>query len=272
LLAAALLIDSVVLSIQAPVALAHGTCNSTSANKFVGFQLLRDDFTGVRTQIEKNNPPLCTQGSTLVPSWSLSWISLEGGNDPFVPGIEIYQGGYAKCPSSSVPASCPSNGGVVYYWIYYAREEGVCGPEFNTNFVDLGDAGSGLHSFKIALASDGTTYDFFIDNVVRYSVSYAAMNYCWGGTGITGAEWQNEMLNKGDSVGGTTADTEYWFDNHWKNANGWHEVNADVGSCTISIRPGVSGFNNEPALWGCYVVNQDGTAYSNIWRVWDKRD
>ncbi len=100
--------------------MAMATCSSANGKS--------GTFTGVSSEIEWVNSHLCVQTGNNDQSWSLSWVSLDGPNSDSIPGISIYQGGFAKC--ASVDTTCDANGGVSYHWVYYAREQGPCGDAY----------------------------------------------------------------------------------------------------------------------------------------------
>lgn len=252
------------LAVDPDAVAAHGGCYTNLDNRFLGMGRSDPQIIGVRAEIEYNNPHLCTQipGDTKG-SWSLSWVSVDGRDAP--DGLNIFQGGYAKCPPPDV-GSCPGNGGVPYYWWYYGHETGPCGMATSTGFVDVGDASTGAHLFKIVRETfeDGTYYTFRIDGLLKKALQSWKVSLCWNGEGVQAAEWQNEMLSGGDSPGGTPADRERWRDSAYRDSSGWHDINRTVGSGCDA--------NSYPVYWRCEVVDQDGTDRSNTWRVWDVRD
>ncbi len=231
-------------------------CAGSTASKFLGNGTSPSGLIGVYTEIEREGKQLCTQGSgTPVGSWSLSWISLDGSDTKSIPGINIFQGGYAQCPPPTV-GSCPYNGGVLYFWDYYAHEYGVCGAAFNTGFIDYGNPSSGYHFFQISRV--GTQYNFYIDEVLRDHWSRAAIETCWS-SGIVGGEWQNEMLNDSDQGGGHVGNPQGFHKNQYQTSTGWHNANRTLGyKCDA---------NSNTAHWHC---NTSSTA-ANYFDAYDDR-
>ena len=208
---------------------------------------------GAYAEIEYFNESLCTQGATTVNSWSLSWVSLDGPQSSSVPGIDIFQGGYAKCPDPTV-GSCPWNAGITYYWVFYAREQGACGAAFNTGFIKIANAAAGIHFFQVSKV--GSNYNFYIDEVLKYQRSLADIDTCW--PGVSAVEYQDEMLNNGDQAGGTVSNHQSFAEVQYQNATGWHyESRASGAACDA---------NSFPASWRC---NWDYTGHN--FYPWDAR-
>lgn len=230
LLLVGLVVAGGVAAAAAPsVAAWSATCGSTSTNKFLGNGKSGSGLIGVYSEIEYINKGLCVQGSSIIGSWSLSWVSLDGPQ-PNVPGVNIFQGGYAKCPPASV-GSCPYNLGNTYSWVYYGRKQGACGVAFNTGFVKIGNVSSGTHFFQISKV--GSQYNFYVDQVLKYHRSLADIETCW--PGVTGMEWQNEMLNDGDQGGGPVSNHQNFDANQYQNATGWHPANRALGRPAMPI-------------------------------------
>lgn len=225
-----------------------------SVNKFLGNGRGGSGLKGVYGEIEKLNQILCTQGATKLGSWALAWVSLDGPQTDSVPGIDIYQGGYAQCPPPDV-GSCPWNNGVNYLWIYYAREQGACGLAFNTGFINQGNSPSGYHFFQASKV--GNFYNFYIDEVFKHARTAANIDTCW--PGVTGVEWQNEMLNSRDQGGGRVANPQGHHNNQYQNATGWHDANRTLGSNCDA--------NSNPADWNCRTSNNVQRNFSS----WDDR-
>lgn len=228
-------------------------CNSTWANKFLGNGRAGTAIIGVYSEIQYINKGLCVQAfGSPVHSWSLSWVSLDGR--PAAVGLNIFQGGYAKCPPSSV-GSCPYNNGASYTWVYYAHEQGACGLAFNTGFVKIANATSGTHFFQISKV--GSQYNYYIDEQLKYHRSVSDISTCW--SGVTGAEWQNEMLNNGDQGGGPPSDHQEFGANQYQNGSGWHPANRTLGDYCDA--------NSYPTDWHC----RTSTVDANLFRSWDDR-
>lgn len=227
-------------------------------NLFVGEYQPSSSLRGVYSEIEFFNEQLCVQGATPDYSWSLSWVSLEGPNSDSIPGVSIYQGGYAKCPPPEV-GSCPWNGGASYYWYFFGWEEGPCGDAFNTGMVKApkGNATAGIHDFQISKV--GSNYYYWIDEVVQGSRPAWNLDECWGGTGPRLAEWTNEMLDQGDQNGGTVANHQSFANNQYQDATGWRRLNLPkLNPCRN---------NAQPSVWACYIAtNRNDWFYS-----WDRR-
>ncbi len=230
-------------------------CVAPSTNKFLGNGLSTSGIKGVYTEIEKLGKQLCTQGSSPLGSWSLSWISLDGPQSDSTPGIDIFQGGYAQCPPATV-GSCPYHGGNLYLWDYYGHEQGSCGLAFNTGIIYDGlPVASGYHFFQISKV--GTTYNYYIDEGFVRSRTAAEIDACW--PGVVAAEWQNEMLNSSDQGGGRTANPQGFHKNQYQTSSGWHNMNRTLGSACDA--------NSNPAHWHC---NQSATS-ANYFDAYDDR-
>jgi hypothetical protein len=210
---------------------------------------------GIYSEITYVNENLCVQGpDPLVGSWSLSWVSLDGPQDDATPGIDIFQGGYAKCPDPFV-GSCPWNSGVTYYWVSYGHEQGACGAAFNTGFIKIANAATGVHSFQVSRV--GTQYNFYIDEVLKYHRSLADIDTCW--PGASQIEWQNEMLNNGDQGAGTVSKHLMFDNNQYQNSTGWHPQNRTLNTPCDA--------NSNPTDWAC---NNSGT-FADRFNAWDRR-
>lgn len=230
------------------------SCQSTSANKFLGTGRGGSGLVGVYSEIQFVEKSLCTQGSTSVPSWSLSWISIDDGGQGS--GLNIYQGGYAKCPPPTVPGSCPYNIGTSYYWVYYAREQSSdCGLAWNTGFIDLGNVFTGFHEFQISKVSG--SYNFYIDHALKHQRTAFDLETCW--PAIAQLEWKNEMLNNGDQGGGPLSEHQDFRNNQYKDGSGWHDANRTTSSLCEA--------NSYPTHWYC----RTSPIHANTLKAWDDR-
>ncbi len=233
-------------------AAAWANCSGTSGNKFLGDGHASAGLKGVYAEIEYFNESLCVQGATKVGSWSLSWVSLDGpqtGAD----GVNIFQGGYAKCPPPIV-GSCPWNNGVTYYWYFYQHETGACGLVGGSpTIMKIANAGSGLHFFQISKV--GSNYNFYIDEVFKYGRPASDIDTCW--PGVTAVEYQDEMLNNGDQGGGTVSNHQLFGNIQYQDASGWHLEYQTPGSACA---------NSNPTNWRC---NWDYTGHN--FYPWDNR-
>lgn len=225
-------------------------------NLFVGETHSVSNLKGVYAEIEYFNEKLCVQGASPDPSWSLSWVSLDGQNSDSVPGLAIYQGGYAKCPPPSV-GTCPWNSGAPYYWYFYGREQGVCGAAFNTGIVKApkGNATSGIHEFQISEVS--STYYFWIDHVVQNSRPQSDIDTCWGRIPLV--EWENEMADPGDQNGGTVSNHQSYGNTQFQDNAGWHAHSLSLGQPCQN--------NAQPSVWRCFVASNVGDYFYS----WDTR-
>ncbi|MBA2719025.1 MAG: hypothetical protein H0U52_07270 [Chloroflexi bacterium] len=209
---------------------------------------------GAYTEIERLDKMLCTPQTTRYPSWSLSWVSLEG---PASTGENnIFQVGFAKCPAFSV---CPYNGGALYYFSYYERATGVCGADFREWHVEdalvPNPGAAGYHFFQVSKV--GTTYNLYIDETFIRSKSVHDVETCWGG--VKSAEWQNETLNDNDQAGGRVANPQGFHKNQYQTSAGWQNANRTLGSkCNA---------NSLPGIWHC---NTSGTT-ANYFDAYDGR-
>ena len=229
------------------------SCVSPTANKFLGNAFYTSGLKGVYSEIEYIDKSLCVQGATRSDSWSLSWVSLDGPQDSGTPGVDIFQGGYAKCPPPSV-GNCPYSYGLTYIWVFYGHEQGACGLASNTGFVKIANATSGMHFFQISKV--GTNYNFYYDESLKYSRPQADVDTCW--PGINNAEWQNEMLNNGDQGGGPLSNHQAFANNQYQTSV-WHDFNRTLGaSCDA---------NSYPAHWTCVSSSLD----PNWFTSWDDR-
>lgn len=168
-------------------------------------------------------------------------------------GIDIFQGGYAQCPPPAV-GSCPYNGGVLYFWDYYAHEQGACGLAFNTGFVNEGNPAAGYHFFQISKV--GTNYNFYIDEVFERARGQTDIETCW--PGVVAAEWQNETLDGNDQAGGRVANPQGFHRNQYQTSTGWHNANRPLGSSCDA--------NSNTVHWHC---NTSGIA--NYFDAYDDR-
>jgi hypothetical protein len=210
---------------------------------------------GVYSEIQYVNKGLCFQGpGPTVDSWSLSWVSLDGPQSPLIAGVDILQGGYAKCPDPLV-GSCPYNNGATYYWVYYGHEVGPCGAAFNTGFIKIANATSGTHFFQVSKV--GSQYNFYVDEVLKYHRSLADIQTCW--PGVAAAEWQNEMLNDGDQGGGPLSNYQDFGENQYQNGSGWHPANRTLISACDA--------NSNPANWYCTTSSTEQDRFKS----WDNR-
>jgi hypothetical protein len=252
----AMMMASTVATATAPsVAAWTVPCSGVYVNKFQGNAKSAPGLIGVYSEIQYVDKGLCFQASSpYVPSWSLSWVSLEGPQTDAVPGIDIFQGGYAKCPFPAV-GSCPWNNGSSYYWVYYAHEQGACGAAFNTGFINIAFAATGTHFFQVSKV--GSQYNFYVDELLRYHRSLADIQTCW--PGVTRVEWQNEMLNDGDQGGGPLSDHQDFGANQYQNATGWHPENRSLSTAC--------DYNSYPLHWHC---NTTPTT-ANQFKSWDDR-
>jgi hypothetical protein len=177
-----------------------------------------------------------------------------------VPGIAIYQGGFAKC--ANVAGSCPYNGGASYYWYYYARPQGNCGQASNTGVVKAakGNAGPGQSNYKVAfIPIDGQDYwAFWIDGSRQNTRPNNDVAYCWSG-GAKGTQVMNEMLDDNDQNGGSNSNYENFDSVQYKNGTGWHGMNWTLArDCDA---------NSYPTHWGCIVSHTLNDTFKN----WDDR-
>jgi hypothetical protein len=245
-LAATLIAVLVLMSWRPIEARAATACDpNVYFNMFSGNGQNATGAVGVKATIEWANPVLCAQTGTNDPSWSLSWVSLDGANSPQIAGVNIFQGGFARC--ANVPSSCPYNGGASYYWYYYGHETGPCGLAFNTGVVkaSLGNAGTGSRIYRIERS--GSTYGFWISGQLQVSRSADDLDVCWDG-GVRAVEWQNEMLDPGDHTGGLVSDAQKWETVAYKNSLGtW--VALDRGN--TSALP--CDANSNPTYWSCLI-------------------
>lgn len=243
-----------------PVVAWSALCQSTSIptpNMFLGNGKSGSGLIGVYSEIEFIERSLCLQGPPGTPrwnSWALSWVSLDGPQTNETPGIDIFQGGYAKCPVTSV-GSCPYNNGVSYTWYYYAHEQGACGAAFNTGIVKVANVSSGTHFFQVSKV--GGQYNFYIDETLKYHRSLADIETCW--PGVSGMEWQNEMLNPGDQGGGPLSNHQNFGANQYQNGTGWHPANRTLSAYCDA--------NSYPSAWHCRTSSTD----QNLFRSWDDR-
>jgi hypothetical protein len=231
-----------------PASAEGAACEAPSVNKFLGNGLTSSGLKGVYSELDYIPKTLCTQGSTSLDSWSLSWVSLDGPGG----GPDIWQGGYAKCPTIS---SCPWNGGITYYFAYYGRDAGVCGVATNTGFINLGNATAGLHFFQVSKV--GTRYNFYIDETCKTHVSQDAIETCW--PGATSVEWQNEMLNNGDQGGGSLSNRQDFKNNQYQGGAGWHNMNRALAAYCDA--------NSYPTHWHC----RTSSTVANNFTAWDDR-
>lgn len=211
---------------------------------------------GVYSEIQFTERSLCLQGppGAEMPSWALSWVSIDGPQDDQTPGIDIYQGGYAKCPSDRV-GSCPYNNGTSYIWHYYAHEQGACGLAYNTGFRYDMDVSSGFHDFQVSKVSG--RYRFYVDEVQEGSRDASDIETCW--PGIVQVEWQNEMLNTGDQGGGPVSNHQDFRNNQYQNGTGWHNMNRTLSADCDA--------NSYPAHWHCHTTSTT----ANTFKSWDDR-
>lgn len=256
LIVLALMMPSALGPMALSVSAAMPVCDPEWANKFLGNGISTPGMIGVYSQIENVSESLCTQPvSPKVPSWSLAWISLDGPHNP-VPGWNIYQGGYATCPPPEV-GTCPYNGGKRYIWVYYAHDNSLmCGYAFNTGFIKIADATTyATHVFQISKV--GSQYNFYVDNVLKYSRSQDDIETCW--LGVAAGEWQDEMLNNDDQAGGHVANAQNFGNNRYQDGTGWHNMNRPLG--------GNCDANSYPAHWHCHT----STSVPNYFVSWDDR-
>ena len=170
------------------VAYARSPCVAPGQSNYfagdgIGESPALSNIDGVAADIEWVDPQLCIQGSTIRNSWSLSWVSLDGP-DTTAPGISIFQGGIARCPPPTV-GSCPHENGNSYYWHFYQREAGPCGPKTGTPFLKArkGNAGPGTLTYRIIRITDpeGGFYSFQIDGEQQASRSVTDLGNCSDG-------------------------------------------------------------------------------------------
>ena len=229
-------------------------CTGSGGSKFLGNGMSPSGLIGVYTEIERLGKQLCTQGATRMDSWSLSWVSLDGPNTS-APGDNIFQGGYAQCPDPVV-SNCPYNGGVLYFFDYYAHEQSVaCGIAYATLFTNYGNPSGGYHFFQVSKV--GTHYNFYIDEVLRDQIGLGSIDTCWGY--IAGGEWQNEMLNINDQGGGHVSNPQGFHKNQYQTSTGWHNANRTLGSTCDA--------NNYTTHWHC----KTSTTSANYFDAYDDR-
>lgn len=219
----AILSGAVAPTVQAaddPAAAWPKQCNrALDDNFFVGNGKNRTTgFDGVRATIEWANPRLCVQDPAAPdPSWSLSWVALAA---PSSDGLNIYQGGIAKCGPS-----CPRNGGSSYYWYYWSREPGPCGSSpAETPFAKApkGNAGPGSLVYQIQreTISGYEVYAFRISGVLQHTQSRGSLEVCWP-PGPVDVGWENEMLDENDQNGGTSSNFQRWDELNYKVGSTW---------------------------------------------------
>ena len=170
-------LNAAALTVPTPVAAWSAACGGGTSNLFLGNGKSASGLIGVYSEIQFTERSLCLQGppGTEMPSWALSWVSIDGPQDDQAPGIDIYQGGYAKCPSDRV-GSCPYNNGTSYIWHYYAHEQGACGLAYNTGFRYDMDVSSGFHDFQVSKVSG--RYRFYVDEVQEGSRGASDIETC----------------------------------------------------------------------------------------------
>ena len=230
-----------------------------NGNQFVGNTRFSLGIRGVSADIEWFNSSLCTQTGPSQPSWSLSWVALDsGGDDPDVPGVDIYQGGFAKCAVPGAP-SCAWNSGISYHWYYYGRQEGVCGPFVSSGVIKApkGNAGPGRYTYDISKQTSGS-YRFSIDGDAQYSKADWTLETCWLG-GIERANWLNEMLDPNDQNGGTVAIHQVFDNLQYLNSSGWHDHTRPTSSSCQ--------YNDQPVNWRCNFGSRNGNQFYS----WDMR-
>lgn len=246
-------------SIQ-PVVAWTAVCQSTqipTPNLFLGNGKSASGLIGVYSEIQFAQKSLCLQGppgNPIYNSWALSWVSIDGPQTASTPGIDIFQGGYAKCPTTSV-GSCPYNSGNSYTWYYYAHEEGACGTAFNTGIKKVANVSSGTHFFQVSKV--GNQYNFYVDEVLKYHRSLADIETCWPGVSVV--EWQNEMLNPGDQGGGPLSNYQDFGENQYQNGSGWHAMNRTLSAACDA--------NSYPAHWHCKTTSTEQDRFKS----WDDR-
>jgi hypothetical protein len=235
-------------------------CQSTqipTPNLFLGNGKSASGLIGVYSEIQFAQKSLCLQGppgNPIYNSWALSWVSIDGPQTASTPGIDIFQGGYAKCPTTSV-GSCPYNSGNSYTWYYYAHEEGACGTAFNTGIKKVANVSSGTHFFQVSKV--GNQYNFYVDEVLKYHRSLADIETCWPGVSVV--EWQNEMLNPGDQGGGPLSNYQDFGENQYQNGSGWHAMNRTLSAACDA--------NSYPAHWHCKTTSTEQDRFKS----WDDR-
>jgi hypothetical protein len=242
------------------IAVAWPACDGPSGtNLFAGNARFAGGLRGVYAEIEWFNTHLCVQTGDPEWSWSMSWVSLDGPNSDQVAGVSIFQGGFTKCAPAGT-GSCPFNGGVSYHWFYYGREEGQCGAAYNSTIrkAPKGNAGPGVYDYEVSKAPDGD-YHFYINEVSQYAKAGYTIDDCWGGVGVVGVEWQNEMLDPNDQNGGTVSNHQQFFAVQYKDGSGWHSANRPLGSLCDA--------NSNPASWHCGWGSTSGTFFNE----WDER-
>lgn len=69
------------------------------------------------------------------------------------------------------------------------------------------------------------------------------------------------QLNHGNQSGGTKSDKQL-FEVRYRTPSGWERPNFRVGDDC--------GANSNLTDWACVVLDEDGTAFSNRWRAWDR--
>jgi hypothetical protein len=234
------------------------TCAGPSFSHFLGNGMSVSGLKGAYTEIEKLSKQLCTQTTPLVPSWSLSWVSIQG--PPPSAGDNIYQAGFAQCPPPSVPGSCPYNGGALYYFSYFAWATGPCGLHFTTGAV-IEDArvpnpgAAGYHFFQVSKV--GTSYNVYIDETYIRGRNQADIETCW--PGVVSSGWQNEMLNLNDQGGGHVANPQGFHNNQYQTSSGWHNANRALNQQCDA--------NSNMSHWHC---NQSSSS-ANYFDAYDDR-
>lgn len=260
---AAVLASTALIALQPMPAAAYSTnCQATPSqdNWFTGEgQGTNPNVQGVRATIDFANAHLCTQ-SPSGPSWFLSWVGIQGPVLDHGHGVNIYQGGYAKCVYPAGPTSCPPNGGHPYYWFFYSYEDGPCGVTSNSTFIKVkGNVSApATDPFKIVFKPADATWHFSIDGTSYDTRTNAAINECWV-DGITGADWFNEMLNPGDQNGGTDSDRQEFLDAQLMYGGAWQDINRTENQ--------PCGTNSNTADWHCKIEVDD----HNSFKQWDDR-
>lgn len=110
---------------------------------------------------------------------------------------------------------------------------------FGTPFIKIANAATGVHFFQISKV--GSSYNYYIDEVFKYSRSVSDIETCW--PGVAAVEYQDEMLNNGDQAGGTVSNHQLFGEVQYQNGSGWHYENRSSGSACDA--------NSNPTNWRC---------------------
>ncbi|HET7677968.1 MAG TPA: hypothetical protein VFK38_08965 [Candidatus Limnocylindrales bacterium] len=247
-----------------PVVGATACASDPNRSLFSGMGVRPTGMLGARAFIERFDPELCTQGPvTEVSSWALSWVSIDGPTeaDP-ADGINIFQGGIAKCSGSD---HCPWNLGNPFHFYYFAHSEGACSPPFNTKPVKLENVGPGSRLYevsrRVAPPPTGAYWAFLIDGTSKHSRRGGDIMTCWGS--IIQLEFKNEMMNVNDYNPGLVSNHQHFAEVQYQTSNGWHDTSWTLGRECDAHSDRDFGLSN----WRCFVSSTD----KNDFYQWDAR-